>query len=211
MSLGIFYLKNLHYFLDENALLLQSYTLPDCSKGVLVSASGTGTALVQVITTYNVMNLNKKPSFSIEQRGNLISDTTIRVRTCLTYQGPKPTGMSLVEATLLSGYEINKLKLDQLTGEIEGLNLIELKDKDTVVFYFDGFKPEQALCFYWTMYKAHNVTDLKPVPVKVYDYYDDTLQASAVFTLPDIQSVAQKNNGVVTVSSHRDWFYVDGF
>lgn len=174
--------------IDKNALILQTFKLPDCSNEVRVKANGMGSALVQLVSTYNIykIELKDKPSFVIEQRSPSATKNKIDLQTCVSYNGKTSTGMVLVESTLLSGYEINKAKLDKLKNTVVGLMLVEVKNKDTIVFYFDPFEPGQFVCFYWSMFFSQDLSDLKPVPVKVYDYYDTTLQASTLFNPPTV-------------------------
>lgn len=173
-----------------------------------MTATGKGSALVQVVGAYNVLSLVKpnEPSFVIEQKSvGTNTDKRINVRTCVWYQGKQETGMVLVEASLLSGYEINRAKLDRLVSRVEGLMLVEVRNQDTVVFYFDPFKFDQFVCVYWTMFWTHDVTDLKAVPVKVYDYYNSPLQASTLFLPP--KPVKLSENSVKLNGVNRDLFY----
>lgn len=193
-------------------MVLQSFKLPDCSTEVLVTASGQGSALVQLVAVYNVPSLNApvEPSFVIEQKSvgdGVDNNKKIDVQTCVRYEGETETGMVLIEATLLSGYEINKMKLDKLVNKVEGLMLVELKNKDTVVFYFDPFKFDQFVCVYWTMFWTHDVTDLKAVPVKVYDFYNSKLQASTLFSAPKMNVGRPLEKTVKLSGINQDLFY----
>lgn len=144
---------------------------------------------MQVVASYNVRKLATTPSFALTQTTLDVDKRVVQVRTCVTYFGSAPTGMALIEAQLLSGYEVNKLEMDKLgTEQLPDLRMVDIKSGDKVVFYLNSLHPSKELCIYWNMYKAHDVTELKPVTVRVYDYYNSQLDASIIYQPPKVRS-----------------------
>jgi hypothetical protein len=179
---------------SKNSLVLQTMDLPDCSQMVHVKANGNGMALFQLVSTYNIPKISNKKIFKLSQKTlDSTSDVnTIPIRTCATYHknekdksGLDSTGMTLVEANLFSGYEANQNELNKLVNKVKHIKLVEIsKDKQRVVFYFTKLDHNDEICFEWKMYKAQHVSNLKPVPVKIYDYYKTELEHSILFKHP---------------------------
>lgn len=169
---------------DKNALVLQTYELSDCHSTVNLQINGFGSVLVQFVTSYNIPSLPANPSFTLSQEIQSVGQNKIELRTCVTYHAQTSTGMTLIEAYLVSGYDVNKAELEsQVVGKVAGVQKVEVSTGDKVVFYLTQLNPDQKLCIDWKMYKSHQVSNLKPVPVKVYDYYNNALQTSIIFEL----------------------------
>lgn len=80
--------------------------------------------------------------------------------------------MVIVEVAMPSGFVIEKDRLDELLKKVH-VKMAELKRGDTVAdIYFDRMPPNIELCLQVQGYRSHNVAENKPVPVRIYDYYD---------------------------------------
>lgn len=175
---------------EENSIVLQTWDLPSCRAKVSLNAQGSGTALFQLIASYNIPKNPVKPVFTIRQNTTKSATNSVNIKTCATYNKDsttaksESTGMTLIEATLLSGYEANKQELDGLVGNVKYLKLVEIKDQQVVVFYLDQLDDSNELCVEWKMHKVNDVDNLQAVPVKVYDYYQSNLEYSILFSPP---------------------------
>lgn len=82
--------------------------------------------------------------------------------------------MVILEVTLPSGYIAES---DTLLNVSNSYNVkkVETKNADTVfVVYFDNFVAHKEICPIFDAFRAHQVTEQKPVPIAVYDYYDSS-------------------------------------
>lgn len=175
---------------DENSMVLQTWDLPKCEKYVRVYASGLGKVLFQLVTTYNLPQVPETSIFTLSQEMSQLNDGVglLKVHTCVTYHKESApnkadtTGMTILEATLLSGYEADNQDLQALvnSGQVEYLKLAQIKDQ-TVVFYFDHLDDDIELCVDWKMTRKVEVDNLQGVPVKVYDYYQKNLAYEIVY------------------------------
>lgn len=80
--------------------------------------------------------------------------------------------MVVMEVSMPSGFLIEK---DQLTGLLHKphVKLAHLKRGETVAdIYIDQMLANEELCFEIQGYRSHKVAENKPVPVRIYDYYD---------------------------------------
>lgn len=166
-----------------------------------IDAYGSGSALFQVVSRYNIPKVPINVGYNLTQKTLEAISQRIKVSTCVTYHGPKPTGMTLIEADLLSGYEVDKADMDLIVEEIIDVRKVEVKKApdNKVVFYLNGLEPDDEVCIEWKMSKAFDVTDLKPVPVRVYDYYNSALQTSITFNPPNETTDSEKVIGLKAV------------
>lgn len=80
--------------------------------------------------------------------------------------------MVIVEVAMPSGFLIEKDRLNDLLRKPH-VKLVETKRGETVAdIYFDQMLPNEDICFEIQGYRSHNVAENKPVPVRIYDYYD---------------------------------------
>lgn len=80
--------------------------------------------------------------------------------------------MVLFEVGMPSGFIIEKDKLS-MQLDVPHVKLVETKEGETVaVIYFEHLLPHMEHCVEIQGYRSHKVAENKPVPVRVYDYYD---------------------------------------
>lgn len=83
--------------------------------------------------------------------------------------------MVVVEVTLPSGYATDSSNFDAIWTS-KNVKKIETKNGDTViVVYFDGLNVNESICPIFRGFKVQKVTDSKPVPIIVYEYYDSCM------------------------------------
>lgn len=184
---------------SENLLVLQSWKLPECPKGVNLISIGTGVALVQVITTYNVPKIdcfqecatNKQSSSKsivlTQKVAKFITNNTLLIKTCIKYNRNESTGMSIIETELVSGFDVDDQSfLNSLPSSNSSANLMmceKMKNTNKVAFYLRQM-PREVYCVDWKMSRLHQVADAKNVTVSAYDYYSTDLRATIQFSLP---------------------------
>lgn len=72
-----------------------------------------------------------------------------------------------------SGFLIEKENLNKLLKQ-PNIKLVESKHGDTVSdIYLDRMQQGQEICIEVQGYRSHKVAENKPVPVRIYDYYDN--------------------------------------
>lgn len=80
--------------------------------------------------------------------------------------------MIIMEVAMPSGFLVDKDRLTEILRKPR-IKLTELKNGETVVdIYIDQMHPNEDLCIEVQGYRSHKVAENKPVPVRIYDYYD---------------------------------------
>jgi CD109 antigen len=179
---------------DRNKLVLQMWELPHCSfSSLTLEGSGSGMALFQLVNTYNLPKNHKSNAFTLTQTSQAYGNKNLQMRTCLTYNevdsetGERlETGMTLIEAYLLSGYTVDQNELDAMviSKKFPRLKMVELsQEKDKVTFYLSKMDHE-TMCMDWKMVSEFSVSNLQATQVKAYDYYRTSIAVSEMFWPP---------------------------
>lgn len=72
-----------------------------------------------------------------------------------------------------SGFLVEKDRLSELLLKNPHIKLVETKNGETVAdIYIDQMLKDEELCLEVQGYRSHKVAENKPVPVRIYDYYD---------------------------------------
>lgn len=80
--------------------------------------------------------------------------------------------MVILEVAMPSGFLVEKDKLNELLVKPR-VKRVEVKRGETVAdIYIDQMSANELLCFEVQGYRSHKVAENKPVPVRIYDYYD---------------------------------------
>lgn len=165
----VFYQLNLN---EENKLILKQIQLPVCSGNIRIESSGYGSVLIQIIKNYNLIQVPKKKNtiFELKQKFLDRNDRILNIETCA--RSSDETGMVVIESGLFAGFETNKKDLDSVSSKNSLIKLAETNvDNTKVAFYLDKLEFEWT-CVNWRLYKTHEIQNLQPVIVKVYDYYN---------------------------------------
>ena len=151
---------------EKNSFILQTWYLPSCYFDLSVQANGSGIAALQAIFNYNLKNESQSPqqgSFIIEQTwlDSTDSSSRINVHTCVQYEDSREneTGMSIVESSLFSGFEVSRLEMDSLLASQNKTNLkmIEILKGSRVAFYMQKLDAVKY-CFDWSMTRSYPVS-----------------------------------------------------
>ncbi|GBM39099.1 CD109 antigen [Araneus ventricosus] len=157
---------------SDNAMVLQKVILPSNTKSVSFQAEGFGVAIVQVTWSYNLESSEKAPAFALKPvLGKATTDDYMELDICTRYKEDGSSNMAVMEVGLPSGFQADTETLPMIK-KLQKIKRVETQDGDTnVVIYFDRIGGEE-LCVNVPAYRNHKVANQKPVPVKVYDYYD---------------------------------------
>uniref|UniRef100_A0A1A9W1S3 TEP1-F n=1 Tax=Glossina brevipalpis TaxID=37001 RepID=A0A1A9W1S3_9MUSC len=188
----------------ENALRLQNYELPNNIKNITISASGTGIALAQVTYRYNTNVTRAWPRFVLDPTVNRNSHSDyLHLSACTSFipaeGGADRSNMAVMEINLPSGFVVDTDTLPTLESSerIKVFNNIAEKEKENrkvetqkrntvVIIYFD-YLDRREVCPTLHAYKTVKVTNHKPVPVIMYDYYDNVRRARQFYRAPKSQ------------------------
>lgn len=81
--------------------------------------------------------------------------------------------MAVLEVSLPSGFVVDAPALESLKSTIETIKKVETKNDDTLaIIYFDHLSKE-PISLKINGFRNHLVSEQKPVPIVVYDYYDN--------------------------------------
>ncbi|XP_077202330.1 alpha-2-macroglobulin-like protein 1 isoform X2 [Paroedura picta] len=170
----------------RNRLVLQQASLPEVPGQYKVEVSGNGCAYVQSTLSYN-QQPEKYEAFalSVETLPKECSQSTrkyFEIHLRVSYTGQRErSNMVLLEVNMLSGYIPVKKTVKGLL-EKPLVKKVEF-DPDKVSVYLDELdRDEQHYSF--SVEQEFDVRDLKPVTVKVYDYYHPDDYAVAEYNAP---------------------------
>lgn len=95
--------------------------------------------------------------------------------------------MVILEVSMPSGFLIDKDRLSEILMKPH-VKLAETKNGETVVdIYIDQMLPKEDICLEIKGYRSHKVAENKPVPVRIYDYYDSCKCCKSIECLCKIQ------------------------
>ncbi|XP_039279526.1 CD109 antigen isoform X2 [Nilaparvata lugens] len=165
----------------ENAMILQKYEVPKKVRSIEVSASGSGFVVAQVSYRFNVNVTGAWPLFSLDPQVDKNSDKNhLQLSICSGFRGGNASNMAVMEVSLPSGFTVDSDALPSLQ-QSKHVKRVETKHGDTVVvLYFDKMTAEEY-CPTVSAFRTHKVAMQKPVPVTVYDYYDQTRRARVFY------------------------------
>lgn len=166
---------------EENALVLQNHVLSPETDSIELSATGQGTCIIQLSTQYNVKDVEKN-LFNLESKVEKFEGLKLVVNVKVSFESETKSNMVVLELEFPSGFKFDNDCRQELLKNKE-IKRVETKDGDTsIAVYFDEMgKVPQNLKI--TALKSHEVSNLKPAEVKVYDYYDNGKNSliSAIF------------------------------
>ncbi|XP_031634654.1 CD109 antigen-like, partial [Contarinia nasturtii] len=177
---------------NENGLVLQTIDMPSNTESIKLSASGHGFALFQLSYRYNLNQSDVYETFTLKPK---VLETTaghLNVQICSRFN-PKSesethSNMVIVEVGMPSGFLIEKDRLNEFLKK-PNIKLVETTNGETVAhIYFDQMLANEEICLEVQGYRSHKVAENKPVPVKIYDYYDSSRSAREFYEIPLITS-----------------------
>ncbi|XP_072260763.1 C3 and PZP-like alpha-2-macroglobulin domain-containing protein 8 isoform X4 [Pyxicephalus adspersus] len=191
----------------SNKKILQKAVIPTIPTGLFVSAKGEGCCLMQIDVHYNVPDPVAKPAFQLlvhlkEPRAGRIRRQTgqralpddddpgshqdhqeykVTLEACTRWLHSGASNMAVLELSLLSGFRADIESLEQLLLNKQiGLKRYEVEGRK-VLFYFDEIPSQCMTCIKMQAFREFVVGKTAPVPVKIYDYYEPTFEATRFY------------------------------
>ncbi|KAL5021374.1 hypothetical protein ScPMuIL_000529 [Solemya velum] len=201
--------QNFDHIGPDSMDILQRKILSSDTKTIEVRAKGTGVAIVQAIWKYHILGGKWESGLGTKVEVTSIDKHTIETEICVSNQGEKNIGMSIVEATMFSGFEpvMNQ-------GKMKNAARVDI-DKDKVTIYLNEvLKDEEESCFAIRSKRIHNVNDVQPAMMTFSDYYNPEKETMAAISFPEAniidrcatcQGQCRNCDGYTDTSSHLTW------
>jgi len=164
----------------DNAMVLQKFKLPPKTTEVNITAVGSGFAIIQVSTAYNLNVTGEWPLFTLDpQLVKNANQNRMMLTICSSFVGNE-SNMAVMEISLPSGYVMDEDALPSLKL-IKDVKRVEVKEGGTGIdLYFDKMT-RHTVCPTILAYRVFKVADQRKVPVVMYDYYDSSRRARAFY------------------------------
>ncbi|CAJ0594163.1 unnamed protein product [Cylicocyclus nassatus] len=174
----------------RNAIVLQSYELPNIDQNVDIKATGKGTVFAQVSYSYHRNSLrDDSPFFCSKDLKELRNGNRMQLDLCCNYtRSAGKSNMAVAEVEALTGYKFDEEEMGKLTG-ISDLQRVELDRDDTKMnIYFNplGGTPV-CLSLYSDM--TYYVADQKPAQMVLFDYYNPEEQMKSSYAAKQTRSL----------------------
>ncbi|KAJ8680026.1 hypothetical protein QAD02_015813 [Eretmocerus hayati] len=169
----------------RNFMIVQKHVLMGKTRAINITATGTGFALVQVASRYNLNVTGAFPLFSLDPQVDKTSTADhLRLSICSGFLPTRETNesnMAVMEVSFPSGFTVDQDALPSLELS-QHVRRVETKNGDTmIVLYFDKMTTEKEYCPTVSAYRTHKVAKQKPVPISIYDYYDSSRRARVFY------------------------------
>ncbi|NWV04877.1 OVOS protein, partial [Ptilonorhynchus violaceus] len=173
---------------DKNRFLLQQASLPTIPGNYSVEVNGTGCVYLQTTLRYNVHLPKKVAGFSLSIRtanvscsGNYPPKFDLVLSTSYT-GNRKVSNMAIIDVKMLSGFVPEESSLKKLQYQNSVVDRVDIKNNH-VLFYLQKVS-QKEISFSFSMEQSLPVSDIKPVPVHVYDYYETDEYALSEYNTP---------------------------
>ncbi|XP_064116355.1 alpha-2-macroglobulin-like [Macrobrachium nipponense] len=170
---------------SEKGLVLQtSYITGDPPLDVTVSSSGSGCALVTVTHKYNVYEEPESSAFAMSVK--TVRDwcsSVSSLQICASYTNEDSvSNMAVMEVDLQTGYSADE---DHLRGLVAQEIIKRYEDSDGVVFLYLESVGGSEICVSFRIRRDHEVEDIAPGTVTLYDYYTPEFRLTQSFENED--------------------------
>ncbi|NWI30210.1 OVOS protein, partial [Sula dactylatra] len=172
---------------DKNRFLLQQASLPTIPGNYSVEVKGTGCVYLQTTLRYNVHLPKKTAGFSLSVRPANVSCTSnfppaFHLVLSASYTGNrKVSNMAIIDVKMLSGFVPVRSSLRKLQYQNSVVDHVDIKNNH-ILFYLQ--KASKEISFSFRVEQSLPVSDIKPVPVHMYDYYETDEYALAEYKTP---------------------------
>ncbi|XP_009892448.1 PREDICTED: ovostatin-like [Charadrius vociferus] len=173
---------------DENRFLLQQASLPTIPGNYNVEVNGTGCVYLQTTLRYNVHLPKKAAGFSLSVRPANVSCTgnfppKFDLVLSASYTGNrKVSNMAIIDVKMLSGFVPVRSSLKKLQYQNSVVDRVDIKNNH-ILFYLQKVS-QKEINFSFSVEQSLPVSDIKPVPVHMYDYYETDEYALAEYKMP---------------------------
>uniref|UniRef100_A0A8B9CCY2 Alpha-macroglobulin receptor-binding domain-containing protein n=1 Tax=Anser brachyrhynchus TaxID=132585 RepID=A0A8B9CCY2_9AVES len=170
---------------DKNRFLLQQASLPTVPGNYSMDVNGTGCVYLQTTLRYNVHLPNKFAGFSLSVQPANVSctnnfppkfDLVISRFSRFSYTGNRHvSNMAIIDVKMLSGFvpDRSSLKKDSVVDRVDIKN-------NHIFFYLQ----KVTISFSFSVEQSLPVSNIKPAPVHIYDYYETDEYALAEYHTP---------------------------
>ncbi|KAG9486397.1 hypothetical protein GDO78_006660 [Eleutherodactylus coqui] len=105
----------------------------------------------------------------------------VTLEACTRWLHSGASNMAVLELSLLSGFRADVESLEELLLNKQiGLKRYEVEGRK-VLFYFDEIPSQCMTCVQLQAFREYVVGKTSPVPVKIYDYYEPTFEATRFY------------------------------
>ncbi|NXW83855.1 OVOS protein, partial [Alopecoenas beccarii] len=173
---------------DKNRFLLQQASLPTVPGNYSVEVNGNGCVYLQTTLRYNVHLPKKAAGFSLSVRPANVSCTSnfppkFDLVLSTSYTGIRNvSNMAIIDVKMLSGFVPVRSSLEKLRYHNSVVDRIDTKNNH-IFFYLQKVSQEE-ISFSFSVEQSLPVSDIKPVPVHIYDYYETDEYALAEYKTP---------------------------
>ncbi|XP_066468770.1 ovostatin-like [Tiliqua scincoides] len=169
----------------ENSVLLQQADLPHIPGNYSVEVNGIGNVYIQIALQYNVHLPALNSGFDLTLQTTKASCTgnhLPRFELVMTarFTGERNTSnMVIIDVKMLSGYVPVQASLDKLQDKV-----MRIETRNDHVFLYLAGVPKKRVTLEITLEQTFPVTNSKPAPVMIYDYYETDAFALAQYNTP---------------------------
>ncbi|NXD41952.1 OVOS protein, partial [Copsychus sechellarum] len=173
---------------DKNRFLLQQASLPTIPGRYSVEVNGTGCVYVQTTLRYNIHLPKKAAGFSLSVRTANVSCTgnfppKFDLVLSASYTGNRNvSNMAIIDVKMLSGFVPEDSSLKKLRYENSVVDRVDIKNNH-ILFYLQKVS-QKEISFSFSVEQSLPVSDIKPVPVHIYDYYETDEYALSEYNTP---------------------------
>ncbi|XP_055568657.1 ovostatin-like [Falco cherrug] len=173
---------------NKNRFLLQQASLPTIPGNYSAKVNGTGCVYLQTTLRYNIHLPKKAAGFSLSVRPANVSCTSsfppnFDLVLSASYTGNrKVSNMAIIDVKMLSGFVPVRSSLRKLQYQDSVVDRVDIKNNH-VLFYLQKVSRKQ-INFSFSVEQSLPVSDIKPVPVHMYDYYETDEYALAEYKTP---------------------------
>ncbi|NWV38184.1 OVOS protein, partial [Grantiella picta] len=173
---------------DKNRFLLQQASLPTVPGSYSVEVNGTGCVYLQTTLRYNIHLPKEVAGFSLSVRTTNVSCTgsyppKFDLVLSASYTGSRNvSNMAIVDVKMLSGYVPVDSSLKKLRYEDFVVDRVDIKNNH-ILFYLQKVS-QTEISFSFSVEQSLPVSDIKPVPVHIYDYYETDEYALSEYNTP---------------------------
>ncbi|NXY08134.1 OVOS protein, partial [Pteruthius melanotis] len=173
---------------DKNRFLLQQASLPTIPGSYSVEVNGTGCVYLQTTLRYNIHLPKKVAGFSLSVRTANESCTgsylpKFDLVLSASYTGNRNiSNMAIIDVKMLSGFVPEESSLKKLRYENSVVDRVDIKNNH-ILFYIQKVS-QKEISFSFGVEQSLPVSDIKPVPVHIYDYYETDEYALSEYNTP---------------------------
>ncbi|KAF1671585.1 Ovostatin, partial [Pygoscelis papua] len=173
---------------DKNRFLLQQASLPTIPGNYSVEVNGTGCVYLQTTLRYNIHLPKKVAGFSLSVQPANVSCTSnfppkFDLVLSASYTGNrKVSNMAIIDVKMLSGFVPVRSSLKKFQYQHSVVDRVDIKNNH-ILFYLQKVSQEE-ISFSFSVEQSLPVSDIKPVPVHMYDYYETDEYALAEYNTP---------------------------